>query len=169
MFQKKPYFTSLKIFIAVILILGIYLRFINIDHKVYWFDETITSLRIVSYTRGEFEDLLSNSGTITVEKLQNSQDINPQKNTINLISSLAKDNPEHLPIYFVLLRWWVKLFGNSVTVIRNFSAITSLLIFPCIYWLCRELFGSSLVGWVAISLTATSPINTSRPQTQDKG
>ena len=158
MFQKKPYFTSLKIFIAVILILGIYLRFINIDHKVYWFDETITSLRIVSYTRGEFEDLLSNSGTITVEKLQNSQDINPQKNTINLISSLAKDNPEHLPIYFVLLRWWVKLFGNSVTVIRNFSAITSLLIFPCIYWLCRELFGSSLVGWVAISLTATSPI-----------
>ena len=58
--------TLLKIFIAVILILGIYLRFINIDHKVYWFDETITSLRIVSYTRGEFEYLLSNSGTITV-------------------------------------------------------------------------------------------------------
>ena len=158
MFQQKPYFTWLKILIAIILILGIYFRFINIDHKVYWFDETITSLRIVSYTRGEFEDLLSNAGTITVGKLQKYQDINPQKNTINIISSLAKDNPEHLPIYFVLLRWWAKLFGNSVAVIRKFSAITSVLIFPCIYWLCRELFGKSLVGWVAISLTAISPI-----------
>ncbi|MDT9342217.1 glycosyltransferase family 39 protein [Trichodesmium erythraeum 21-75] len=158
MFQQKPYFTWLKIFIAIILILGICFRFINIDQKVYWFDETITSLRIVSYTRGELEDLLSNDGTITVEKLQKYQEINPQKNTINIISSLAKDNPEHLPIYFVLLRWWVKLFGNSVTVIRSFSAITSLLIFPCTYWLCRELFSNSLVGWIAISLTAASPI-----------
>jgi len=158
MFQQKPYFTWLKIFITIILILGIFFRFINIDRKVYWYDETITSLRIVSYTRGEFKDLISNAGTITVEKLQQYQDINPEKNTINVIASLARDNPEHLPIYFVLLRWWVKLFGNSVTVIRNFSAITSLLIFPCIYWLCRELFDKSLVGWVAISLTAVSPI-----------
>ena len=158
MFQQKPYLTWLKIFIAIILILGIYFRFINIGRKVYWYDETITSLRIVSYTRGEFKDLILNSGTITVEKLQQYQEINPEKNTINLISSLATDNPEHVPIYFVLLRWWVKLFGNSVTVIRNFSAITSLLIFPCIYCLCRELFGKSLVGWVAISLTAISPI-----------
>ncbi|MEM1171149.1 MAG: glycosyltransferase family 39 protein [Cyanobacteria bacterium P01_H01_bin.35] len=158
MFQQKPYFTWLKIFIAIILVLGICFRFINIDRKVYWYDETITSLRIASYTRGEFKDLLLNVGTITVEKLQQYQEINPEKNTINLISSLARDNPEHLPIYFVLLRWWVKLFDNSVTVIRNFSAITSLLIFPCIYWLCRELFVKSLVGWIAISLTAISPI-----------
>ena len=77
MFQQKPYFTWLKIFIAIILILGICFRFINIDQKVYWFDETITSLRIVSYTRGELEDLLSNDGTITVEKLQKYQEINP--------------------------------------------------------------------------------------------
>ncbi len=158
MFQKKSYFTWLKIFIAIILALGICFRFINIDRKVYWYDETITSLRIVSHTRGEFDDLLLNAGTISVEKLQQYQNINPEKNTINLIGSLARDNPEHLPIYFVFLRWWVKLFGNSVTVIRNFSAITSLLIFPCIYWLCRELFGKSLVGWVAISLAAISPI-----------
>ncbi|MGD1715892.1 glycosyltransferase family 39 protein [Dapis sp. BLCC M172] len=158
MLPKKYYFTWLKIFITIILVLGIFFRFINIDRKVYWYDETITSLRIVSYTRGEFKDLISNQGTISIAELQQYQDINPDKNTINLISSLARDNPEHLPIYFVLLRWWVKLFGNSVTVIRNFSAITSLLIFPCIYWLCRELFGKSLIGWVAISLTAISPI-----------
>ncbi len=158
MLPKKSYFTWLKIFITITLVLGICFRLINIDRKVYWYDETITSLRIVSYTRGEFKELISNQGTISIAELQQYQDINPEKNTINLISSLARDNPEHLPIYFVLLRWWVKLFGNSVTVIRNFSAITSLLIFPCIYWLCRELFGKSLIGWVAISLTAISPI-----------
>lgn len=59
----------LKIFIVVILILGIYFRFINIDYKVYWFDEIIIFLRIVSYIRGEFEDLFLNFGIIIVEKL----------------------------------------------------------------------------------------------------
>lgn len=158
MFYQKSYFTWLKIFIAITLVLGICFRFINIDRKVYWYDETITSLRIAGYTRGEFDDLILNAGTISIEKLQQYQDINPEKSTIDTISSLARDNPEHLPIYFVLVRWWVQLFGNSVATTRFFSVISSLLIFPCIYWLCQEMLGKSLVGWVAIALVAVSPI-----------
>ncbi|MDJ0555097.1 MAG: glycosyltransferase family 39 protein [Microcoleaceae cyanobacterium MO_207.B10] len=157
MFQQKPYFTWLKIFITITLVLGICFRFINIDRKVYWYDETITSLRIAGYTRGEFDDLI-NTGTISIQELRQYQKINPEINTIESINSLAKENPEHLPIYFVLVRWWAQIFGNSVAVTRYFSAITSLLIFPCIYWLCRELFGKSLVGWIAIALTSVSPI-----------
>ncbi|NET25716.1 glycosyltransferase family 39 protein [Okeania sp. SIO1I7] len=159
MFYKKPYFTWLKIFIAITLILGICFRFINIDRKVYWYDETITSLRIAGYTRGELEDITDEAGIINGEFFQQYQGTNSNKNVINTINSLATENPEHLPIYFVLLRWWVQLFGHSVAVTRNFSALTSLLIFPCIYWLCRELFNQPLVGEIAIALTAVSPIS----------
>ncbi|NET75640.1 hypothetical protein D5R40_10115 [Okeania hirsuta] len=159
MFYKKPYFTWLKIFIAITLILGICFRFINIDRKVYWYDETITSLRIAGYTRGELEDITNEAGIISGKFFQQYQGTNSNKNVINTINSLATENPEHLPIYFVLLRWWVKLFGHSVAITRSFSALTSLLIFPCIYWLCRELFNQPLVGEIAIALTAVSPIS----------
>ena len=46
-----------------------------------------------------------------------------------------------------------------MTAIRSLSALISLLIFPCIYWLCRELFNVPLsVPGVAIALMAISPI-----------
>ena len=33
------------------------------------------------------------------------------------------------------------------------------MVFPCLYWLCLELFDSSIVGLVAIALIAVSPIH----------
>jgi uncharacterized membrane protein len=75
------------------------------------------------------------------------------------INSLAVDDPQHPPLYYLIARLWVQLFGYSVTVIRSLSACISLLVFPCLYWLCLELFGASLVGWVAIALIAISPFH----------
>jgi uncharacterized membrane protein len=40
---------------------------------------------------------------------------------------------------------------------RTLPALFSLLALPCIYWLCLELFESSLTGWVAVALLAISP------------
>jgi uncharacterized membrane protein len=37
------------------------------------------------------------------------------------------------------------------------SAVFSLLALPCMYWLCLELFESSLTAWLAVSLLAVSP------------
>ncbi|MCW5313576.1 hypothetical protein GTQ43_07050 [Nostoc sp. KVJ3] len=59
----------------------------------------------------------------------------------------------------MLTRFWIECFGNSVAITRSFSAFISLLTFPCIYWLCRELFGSSLIGWMAMGLVAISPVH----------
>ncbi|NEP84738.1 MAG: hypothetical protein F6K39_45535 [Okeania sp. SIO3B3] len=156
--MQKSYFHWLRVLIIIILILGIYFRFINIDRKVYWHDEIITSVRIAGYTKENFSDILKKSGVIDSENLQQYLNIDSNKTFISTINSLATENPEQVPIYFVLLRWWVKLFDNSIGVIRSFSAVISLLVFPCIYWLCRELFNKSLVGEIAIALTAISPI-----------
>lgn len=54
---------------------------------------------------------------------------------------------------------WVQWFGDSEAAIRSLSAVISLLAFPCIYWLCLELFNSSLMGWVAVALVAVSPFH----------
>ncbi len=156
--MQKSYFCWFRVFIVIIFLFGIYFRFINIDRKLYWHDEIITSVRVAGYTKGNFSDILNQSGIISGENLQQYLSIDSNTNFISTINSLATENPEHVPIYFVLLRWWVKLFGDSIAVTRSFSAVVSLLVFPCIYWLCRELFNDSLVGEIAIALTAVSPI-----------
>ncbi|MDJ0898454.1 MAG: glycosyltransferase family 39 protein [Xenococcus sp. MO_188.B8] len=62
-------------------------------------------------------------------------------------------------MYFVLLRLWVDWLGNSVAVMRSLSVVFSLLAFPCIYWLCLELFQQPLVGWMSVALIAVSPFD----------
>ena len=44
---------GLRFLVIVLIVLGVFFRFINIDRKVYWFDETFTSLRISGYTEKE--------------------------------------------------------------------------------------------------------------------
>ncbi len=39
-----------RFFIIVVLVIGVWFRFINIDQKVYWFDEAATTDRILGLT-----------------------------------------------------------------------------------------------------------------------
>jgi uncharacterized membrane protein len=139
--------------------LGVFFRFVNIDRKVYWFDETFTSLRISGYTEKEAIEDVCNNREIGIEDLQKYQHITPEKTWKDTINSLAVEDPQHPPLYYLMARFWVQWFGGSVAVTRSLSVLISLLVFPCIYWLCIELFQSSLVGWVAIALLAVSPFH----------
>ncbi|MEH2090049.1 glycosyltransferase family 39 protein [Nostoc sp.] len=150
----------LRFLIVVLLMVGIFFRFFNLDRKVYWHDETFTSLRISGYTSNEAKQQIFNGRIINKESFAKFQSPNMEKGLRDTIISLEVDDPQHPPLYYILARLWVGIFGNSVTVIRSLSAFISLLIFPSIYWLCRELFkASAWVSEVAIALMAISPIH----------
>jgi uncharacterized membrane protein len=73
--------------------------------------------------------------------------------------SLATESPEKSPLYFIIARFWVETFGNSVVAVRCLSALISLLVFPCVYWFCSELFNVTLsLPTLAIALMANSPM-----------
>jgi uncharacterized membrane protein len=148
-----------RFFAIALLVLGIVLRFVNLDRKVYWHDETYTSLRIAGYTKEEFVRQVFNGRVIDVEQLKQYQRPNSEKGLVDTVRGLAIDEPQHPPLYYVTARLWVQTFGNSVAAIRSLSALISLLVFPCVYWLCLELFESPLVGWVAIALLSVSPFH----------
>lgn len=148
--------TSLGFLIIVLLVLGVFFRFVNLDRKVYWLDEVYTSLRISGYTEAELLAQTFDGHEIGIEDLQKYQRTNPEKGLSDTIKSLAVEDV-HPPLYFVLSRFWVQWLGNSVAVTRSLSALISLLVFPCIYWFCRELFESSLVGGLVMALIAVSP------------
>ncbi|MBD1829637.1 glycosyltransferase family 39 protein [Microcoleus vaginatus GB1-A2] len=151
---------SLKVLIVVILITGIFFRFTNLDRKVYSFDESITSLRISGYTWTEMVQQDFQGQTISVADLQRKyQQINPEKTWWDTVKGLATEEPQLSPLYFILARFWVQLFGPQVATVRSLSALISLLVFPSIYWLCWELFRSASVGWMAVTIVAVSPFH----------
>jgi len=158
MFKFKQYL-KLNYFLAIVIALGIFFRFANIDKKVYWYDETVTSIRLSGYTKEDFSDLVSDSQVIRIADLQKYQQPDPKKGLIDTIRSLAVENPEHPPLYFMLARLWGQGFGYSPAAMRSFSAAVSLLAFPLMYWLCRELFELPLTGWIAIALLSISPLH----------
>ncbi len=147
----------LRFLIIILLVIGVFFRFVNIDKKIYWSDEVFSSLRISGYMQSEIEANLRNGRLISIEELDKYQYPNPEKTTIDVMKSIVSEDSQILPLYVLMTRFWVKCFGNSVGVTRSFSAFISLLTFPCIYWLCQELFRSSLTGWIAMALVAVSP------------
>jgi uncharacterized membrane protein len=149
----------LRFLIIVVLIIGIFFRFANLDRKFYWIDETYTSLRVSGYTEAEMLKQISYQQIISPSDLQKYQQINSEKTVTDTLNSLTTEDPQHPPLYYILARYWAQWFGSSVTAMRSLPAVISLLVFPCIYWLAWELFESSLIAWIAIALAAISPYN----------
>jgi len=147
----------LSFLIIAVLVVGIFFRFANLDRKFYWIDETYTSLRISGYTEAEMLKNTSYQKITSLSDLQKYQQINPEKTLTNTLNSLATEDPQHPPIYYILARWWAQYFGTSVTAMRSLAAAISLLAFPAVYWLAWELFESSAVAWMAIAIFAISP------------
>ena len=147
--------TTVSLLITVLL-LGLFFRFANLASKVFWVDEVSTLVRVAGYTVPEVENDLLKQDIVDADTLLNYQQISPERNFKASLSALIK-SPEHAPLYFILTRIWVQLWGDSIFAVRSLPAVISLLVFPCLYWLCQELFNLAPISWLGIMLMSTSP------------
>ncbi len=158
MVDKKLFSTGLGSLIVSLLVIGLVFRFANLDKKVYWIDEVNTSIRVSAYTSSEIMELVPTGEVIGVKDLQTFQHLHPERDIRDTIQALT-GNAEHSPLYYLMARFWMQWFGSSVIAMRSLPAVISLLTFPCLYWLCQELFASPWVGGIAIGLMAISPFH----------
>ncbi|MBI3486290.1 glycosyltransferase family 39 protein [Candidatus Daviesbacteria bacterium] len=63
-----------------------------------------------------------------------------KQDLVNLIYASLADN--HPPLYFLILHFWIKIFGNSELILRFLSVIFNLLSIIVLYHLVKLLFGS---------------------------
>jgi uncharacterized membrane protein len=140
-----------------ILILGLTFRLIDLEHKVFWVDEVATVLRAAGYTKSEITQRLANGIIHSPTELLSFQQLTPERSLADAVRAFHS-SPEHAPLYFLLIRFWMQLFGSSVTAVRGFSVMCSLLLLPGIYWLSQLLFGRRMISWIAVMLTALSPL-----------
>ena len=144
----------LRPLVIVVLVLGIFFRFVNIDSKVFWHDEVHTALSISGYDISQTKAQIFTGQVIDRATIQKYQKINSDKSIVKTITSLE---PFHPPLYYILARIWAEIFGSSVTSLRVTSIIISLLVLPLAYWFCWQLFDSNLIAWLAVSFLAVSP------------
>ena len=152
---------SWRFLIITVLVIGILFRFANLDNKPYWWDEVTNSIHSAGYSKEDFGDQVRawKDKDLTIEDLHQYQYPSGETSSLDVIRALADGEPQSPPIYYLLSRWWTQLFGSSVTVQRSLSAVISLLAFPSMYWLCLELFGSSLAAGIGVMLIAISPLH----------
>ncbi|MEH2267297.1 MAG: hypothetical protein V7K68_02510 [Nostoc sp.] len=94
----------LRFIIILLLMVGIFFRFFNIDGKVYWHDETFTSLRISGYTANEVRQQIFNGRIINKESFAKFQSLNVEKGLSDTIMSLEIEDPQHPPLYYLKIR-----------------------------------------------------------------
>lgn len=142
--------------IGLCLVAGLIFRCVTLDH-VYWYDEAFTSLRISGYTEAEVVQALTAQPLVAPAAFEKYRQINPNRELSDTVSGLAEEEPQHTPLYYVLVRVWASLFGDSVATIRSFSIALSILALPCMAWLCWELYRSTWTSWLGMALLAVSP------------
>ncbi len=153
---QKIFDPSTVILLVIILLLGFFFRFTNLESKVFWVDEVSTAVRASGYTIAEVTNDLIQQGIVDRKALFSYQRLGGDKTFRDSFNALTK-SPEHTPLYFLLIRVWMHLWGDSISIIRSFSAFISLLVFPSLYWLCQELFNRRLISWLAVMLISVSP------------
>lgn len=155
----------LLVLLAIVLALGVFFRFVNLDKKPVWGDEAHTFSVIsgysafsttLGYSESEVLDKLSTNKIVSVGDFLKHQYPNLERNLGDTLEKLYTD--VHPPLYFVISRFWVQTLGNSVSAVRSIAAVLSILALPFMYWLCLELFNSSSAGIVASVLLLVSPI-----------
>ena len=82
-----------------------------------------------------------------------------QKNSvIEVVKSLYIEDL-HVPLYFVLLHYWIKIFGDGATVMRLMGCLISTLTVPAVYFIVKNLFNSKFSAIMASLFIAISAFN----------
>jgi uncharacterized membrane protein len=144
--------------LSLVILAGLLLRWVNLGHSVYWGDEVYSSIRIFGHRTAELRGAIAQGQVVTAATIQTFLQLSPLKGIGATLQSLAIEDAHLTPLYFVLVRLWASVFGDSVAAIRSFSALCGCLLLPVTYGLAIELFQRRQVAMVATALVAVSPI-----------
>jgi uncharacterized membrane protein len=157
--QKNINLDIVRLVCLTLLIIGIIFRFTNLGLKIYWHDEVYTSMRAAGYTVEEINQDLFQDRLVPASELRQFIELKPDSTYRDTIRSLATEDPQHPPLYFLMARAWMQWFGDAIATSRLLPAIISLLSLPLMYALAMELFGSPLTALFSTALLASSPFD----------
>jgi uncharacterized membrane protein len=140
------------------IVVGCLLRFSQLSTRVLFVDEAITQIRVAGHTDAEMNAALYDGRQRRVEVLRSYAQEDAGSTVGKVVASLAKEDAQHPPLFYVAELAIVRAFGNALVVWRLFPAICGVLSVAAAYALGRELFSDRRVQVMAAALMAVSPI-----------
>ncbi|MEM8611933.1 MAG: glycosyl transferase family 39, partial [Cyanobacteria bacterium P01_H01_bin.105] len=99
--------------VIVAIALGIWVRFINIEGKVYWHDEAYTALFATGHSRDEARSLIFANELRSAAELQSLQQVDPERGAQQLLQRLITEDSQHPPLYYLVARWFMGIWDNA--------------------------------------------------------
>ncbi|MGH7754943.1 MAG: glycosyltransferase family 39 protein [Vulcanimicrobiaceae bacterium] len=136
---------------------GCGLRVTTLGDKLFYLDETFTQIRVAGYTTDELQARLFDGRARSVPVVRRYLAASADRGSTAVVRSLAHEDAQHPPLFYVLDRLVVRLLGESVVAWRAFALICGLLAIGAAYWMGVELFGTRRAGALIAALAAMSP------------
>lgn len=138
--------------LALILLLAAALRFHQLTAHCLWLDE-IFSVESSAGHGLEHLELTSSGLRDPPPDLLSLQNAGPWW---NVATALARDD-NHPPLYFILLRIWRTVLGDSPMAVRSLSVLFSVAAIGLFYTAARELHGRNVALWAALIMAVAGP------------
>lgn len=177
---------ALRLICVAVIVVGTALRFDGLARRPLWYDEAATLLHLQGRTEAELEswydgrplrvaDLwalrvadrwplrVADRWPLRVPDLWAIRvaDRWPPTTTsaAAVVASVAADEPQAGPGYFVLALAWVRVVGDALATLRALSAVASVIALLLVHRLARVLFDGADVALAATALVAVSPLH----------
>jgi uncharacterized membrane protein len=161
-FSNVPF--AAKILGIVLVLLGIFFRFYHLDSKVFWNDEVYSAVPVSGYTvegiTTEWQPGASNPKLTRDDVLERYQTRALNTTVSDTLQSVAVEEPQNSPLFFVLSRQWIDLTNLSPRLgMRSLAALMSVVGLPFAYLLGMELFSNPAIAWLGTGFVAISPLH----------
>lgn len=140
-----------------IVIIGIGLKFYGIESKYFWYDEIETIMHVSGISDLDYPSLVPVNKINNISYYHDLLHLNIQDYTIGSQLKGLFSMPQLTPLHPTLLIFWHRIAGDDYIHYRLFNVFLFIMLLPCLFLLCKTLFGSNLSGWIAVSLFSVSP------------
>jgi len=151
-------------FLALTIVLAAALRCWHLDWKLYGFDENVTSVRASGHTLADLHAFVHDGRRHALSDLSRFSGFDPATSVADVVRSLAREDPQHAPPYFLLERGVAAALGTAIWARRLAPVVFGIALVPAIFWLGVELFEDRRAAALAAVLVAVSPFHVAYAQ-----
>lgn len=149
-FMRRPWIY------LIIVLLGIFLKFYEIDYRYFWYDEASTIAQTSGVSAKEYKEKLPLNELKNISYYHDLLHLNKQDYTIGSQLKGQWNSPNFNPLHYAILTFWHRIAGDNDINYRYFNVLIFLLILPCLFYLAKLVFKSNLAGWIAISILSVN-------------
>jgi uncharacterized membrane protein len=139
--------------LSALVLVALAIRGNGIGRRAVFSDETITLVRVSGWTTAAIGATLDDGRTHRLSEIAAFMRPRPDARWSETVRSLAIEDAQHPPLYYLILRVWRSAFDA-----RGLGVVLGSALVAAIFWLAAEAIPNRRARWYAAALTVVSPV-----------